>query len=123
MYLCAFWSLGVQVRGLFGHAGILPVTGFLDAAHRALGGAAYRIVPTLFWLNASDGALFAGTVAGALLGLLVIVDRWTRPALIGLFALYLSYVYAGQDFMRCAAISVAVRRWCCSVRRERANRR
>jgi uncharacterized membrane protein YphA (DoxX/SURF4 family) len=31
--------------------------------------------------------------------LLVVVDRWTRPALIGLFALYLSYVYAGQDFM------------------------
>ncbi len=43
--------------------------------------------------------MFAGTVAGALLGLLVVVDRWTRPALIGLFALYLSYVYAGQDFM------------------------
>ena len=43
--------------------------------------------------------MIAGTVAGALLGLLVILDRWTRPALIGLFALYLSYVYAGQDFM------------------------
>jgi len=34
-----------------------------------------------------------------MLGLLVVVDRWTRSALIGLFALYLSYVYAGQDFM------------------------
>jgi len=30
---------------------------------------------------------------------MVIVDRWTRPALIGLFALYVSYCYAGQDFM------------------------
>ncbi len=99
IYVAAFTSLAVQIEGLVGHAGILPVTGFLDAAHRALGGAAYRIVPTIFWLNASDGALFAGTVAGALLGLLVVVDRWTRPALIGLFALYLSYVYAGQDFM------------------------
>ena len=38
-------------------------------------------------------------VVGVLLGLLVILDRWTRPALIGLFALYLSYTYAGQDFM------------------------
>ena len=99
IYVAAFSSLAVQIEGLVGHAGILPVTGFLDAAHRALGGSAYWIVPTLFWLNASDGVLFAGTVAGALLGLLVIVDRWTRPALIGLFALYLSYVYAGQDFM------------------------
>ena len=60
---------------------------------------AYRILPTLFWLNSSDTALIAGTIVGAVLGMLVIVDRWTRPALIGSFALYLSYVYAGQDFM------------------------
>ncbi len=59
IYVAAFTSLAVQIEGLVGHAGILPVTDFLDAAHRALGGAAYRIVPTLFWLNASDGALFA----------------------------------------------------------------
>src|SRR5256886_7363904 len=64
-----------------------------------LGGSAYRVLPTLFWLSSSDTALIAGTVIGALLGALVILDRWTRPALIGLFALYLSYVYAGQDFM------------------------
>ena len=50
-------------------------------------------------MNSSDAALVAGTVVGAALGLLVVLDRWTRPALIGLFALYLSYVSAGQDFM------------------------
>ena len=44
--------------------------------------------------------LLTGTIVGAVLGLLVILDWWTRPALIGLFALYLSYVYAGQDFLR-----------------------
>ena len=43
--------------------------------------------------------MVAGTIAGAVLALLVIVDWWTRPALIGAFALYLSYVVAGQDFM------------------------
>src|SRR6202011_1055077 len=48
----------------------------------------------------SDTALVAGTVAGVVLGLLVVVDKGTRLALIGLFALYLSYLYAGQDFMR-----------------------
>ena len=72
---------------------------YLDAAHRALGGEAYRIVPTLFWLNASDTASIAGTLAGCALALMVIVDWWTRPALVGLYALYLSFVYAGQDFM------------------------
>ena len=99
IYLAAFASLAVQIQGLVGSNGILPLTDYLDAAHRALGSAAYRILPTLFWLNASDTALIAGTVVGAVLGLLVILDWWTRPALIGLFALYLSYVYAGQDFM------------------------
>ena len=77
----------------------MPAAGYLDAAHKTLGGSAYRILPTLFWVNSSDTALVAGTIVGVALGLLVVVDRWTRPALIGLFALYLSYVYAAQDFM------------------------
>ena len=99
IYVAAFASLGVQILGLIGHDGILPVGEYFEAAHQALGNSAYRLLPSLFWLNSSDTALFAGTVIGVVLGLLVVVDRWTRPALIGLFALYLSYVYAGQDFM------------------------
>jgi predicted DCC family thiol-disulfide oxidoreductase YuxK len=99
IYGAAFASLAVQIEGLVGHAGILPLADFLEVAHQSLGSVAYWILPTLFWLDASDAALFAGTVAGALLGLLVVVDRWTRPALIGAFTLYLSYTYAGQDFM------------------------
>jgi len=99
IYIAAFASLGVQILGLVGHEGILPVGDYFKAAHQALGNSAYRSLPTLFWLNSSDTALIAGTVAGVVLGLLVVADRWTRSALIGLFALYLSYVYAGQDFM------------------------
>jgi len=99
IYIAAFASLGAQILGLVGQQGILPARDYLAAAHRFLGGSAYRMLPTLFWVNSGDGALIAGTVAGALLGLLVVVNRWTRPALAGLFALYLSYVYAGQDFM------------------------
>ena len=99
IYVAAFASLGVQILGLIGHTGILPVDDYLAAATRAFGDSAYRLLPSLFWVNSSDFALLAGTVAGAALGLLVIVNTWTRPALIGLFALYLSYVHAGQDFM------------------------
>ena len=99
IYVAAFASLGVQILGLIGHAGILPLGDYLGAAHWALGNSAYLLLPSLFWVNSSDTALVLGTVVGALLGLLVVVDRWTGPALIGLFALYLSYVYAGQDFM------------------------
>ncbi len=99
IYIAAFASLGVQIVGLIGQKGILPVGDYLSAAHQAFGDSAYRALPTLFWVNSGDMALVAGTVVGALLGLLVFVDRWTRTALAGLFALYLSYVYAGQDFM------------------------
>jgi predicted DCC family thiol-disulfide oxidoreductase YuxK len=99
IYVAAFASLGVQIAGLIGQRGILPVEDYLAAAHRTLGYSAYRVLPTVFWVNSGDTALAAGTVAGALLGLLVFVDKWTRTALVGLFVLYLSYVYAGQDFM------------------------
>jgi len=99
IYVAAFASLGVQILGLVGHAGILPLSDFLVAARAALGGAAYWILPTLFWMNAGDTALIAGTVAGVVLGLLVVANKFTRPALIGLYLLYLSYVYAGQAFM------------------------
>jgi predicted DCC family thiol-disulfide oxidoreductase YuxK len=99
IYIAAFASLGVQIVGLIGRKGILPVGDYLSAAHRAFGNSAYRALPTLFWVNSGDTALVAGTVVGALLGLLVFVERWTRTALAGLFALYLSYLYAGQDFM------------------------
>ena len=99
IYVAAFASLAVQIVGLAGEGGILPLRDYLSAAHSELGVLAYWLLPTLFWLNASDSALFGVTVAGVLLGALVIVNRWTRPALVGLFVLYLSCVYAGQDFM------------------------
>ena len=98
IYIAAFASLGAQILGLVGHAGILPLGDHLGAARHALGDSAYRILPTLFWLDSSDASLLAGCVVGALLGLLVVLNWSTRAALIGLFVLYLSYFYAGQDF-------------------------
>jgi predicted DCC family thiol-disulfide oxidoreductase YuxK len=99
IYVAAFASFGVQILGLIGHAGILPAGDYLEAAHRALGNSAYWLLPSVFWFNAGDTALAAVTAVGAVLGLLVVLDRWTRPALIGLFVLYLSCVHAGQEFM------------------------
>ncbi len=99
IYLAAFVSLGVQIVGLVGHDGISPLDRYLPAAHGAWGTAAYWRLPTLFWLGQSDTALVAGTVIGAILAALVVLDRFVRPALAALFVLYLSYVYAGQLFL------------------------
>ena len=99
IYVAAFASLGVQILGLVGREGILPLGEYLDAARQGLGHSAYWYLPTLFWFGASDTALVAGTMLGVALGLLVVVGIWVRAALIGLFVLYLSYTYAGQVFM------------------------
>ncbi len=99
IYLSAFVSLGVQILGLVGHDGISPLDQYLPAAHGAWGTAAYWRLPTLFWMAPSDNLLVAGTVVGAALGVLVMLDRLVLPSLVSLFVLYLSYVYAGQLFM------------------------
>ncbi|MBS0237802.1 MAG: lipase maturation factor family protein [Proteobacteria bacterium] len=99
IYVIAFASLAVQIQGLVGERGILPAGEYLDAARQGWGISAYWQMPTLFWLNAQDGALFVATSLGILLGLLVVFGIWTRAALVGLFVLYLSCVYAGQVFM------------------------
>ena len=99
IYVAAFASLGAQILGLVGSAGVLPLEPYLQAVRAQIGVAAYRELPTLFWLDASDTALVAGTAIGVALGVLVILGIAQRAALIGLFALYLSYVYAGQVFM------------------------
>jgi hypothetical protein len=79
IYAVAFASLGAQILGLVGHAGILPLEDYLGAAHEALGNTAYWILPTLFWLSSSDTVLIAGTVTDMVLAMLVMLDWGTRP--------------------------------------------
>ena len=98
IYLAAFLSVALQIRGLVGSEGILPLGEYLAAAHAGWGTDAYWRLPTLFWLNASDAALMTGAVAGIALSLLVTLGIAQRLALIGLAILYLSFVYAGQLF-------------------------
>ena len=98
IYLAAFVSLALQVRGLVGAQGILPLEEYLAAARTGWGTDAYWRLPTVFWLNASDAALMAGAIAGIGLSVLLTVGIAQRLALVGLCVLYLSFVYAGQMF-------------------------
>ncbi len=99
VYLAAFLSLAAQIRGLVGAQGILPLGEYLAAAHQGWGADAYWRLPTLFWLDARDAALIAGAWLGVALAVLLTLGILQRIALAGLFALYLSFVYAGQIFM------------------------
>ena len=64
VYLIAFASFGVQMAGLVGSDGILPAAVFLERVQDIFGASSYRLVPTVFWVSASDAALTAGIVAG-----------------------------------------------------------
>jgi lipase maturation factor 1 len=99
VYLIAFWSFWRQVDGLIGHDGILPVAPWLDELRNRFGAEAYRIFPTLCWLNASDPFLHGLCIAGVGLSLLLILQIAPVVCLLLLWILYLSLSVAGQVFM------------------------
>lgn len=99
IYLFAFVSYAVQVKGLIGTQGILPLQRYLSLLHEHLGAQAYLDAPSVFWLNASDTALQAVCWIGVLGSVLLAAGVWQRAMLILLYVLYLSLTHAGQVFM------------------------
>jgi len=99
IYLIAFASIGVQIEGLAGSNGILPITARLSEFAQGAGIERFVQLPTLFWLNASDTALAGAAVAGCLAAVLIILNLASRPALVVAFALYLSLFHATYPFM------------------------
>lgn len=99
IYLFAFVSLWTQIEGLIGKDGILPATDMLEGVRRQTGADRYWYLPTLCWLSGSDSFLHFQCAAGTALSLLVIIGVLPGPALLGLWALYLSLATVGQDFL------------------------
>jgi hypothetical protein len=99
VYLVAFASFWFQAQGLIGPHGILPVADYLDAARTQIGGEAHRQLPTLFWLSSGAAALHLVCGAGVVLSVLAIGGVAPLLCFVLLWALYLSIVQAGQDFM------------------------
>ena len=100
IYLIAFISLWVQVKGLIGSSGILPAQGFLDAVkHAHPGPDRFTLLPTLFWFGASDTALQVACALGAAAAAALIVGFAPMACLILAWVLYLSLYHVGQDFL------------------------
>jgi len=98
-YLVAFASIGVQIEGLAGSQGILPLQDALAELASRSGPERYFQLPTLFWLNAGDNALTGAALAGCVAAVLIVLNRFSRSALIAAFVLYLSLYHAGQVFL------------------------
>src|SRR5262245_36334371 len=100
IFLCAFASLGWQIRGLAGARGIVPAQRWLDAVWNQLGWSALWQVPTLCWVNASDtmlvGLCLVG-VAGAVL--LIWGECFPGPCTLLLWTLYLSLCWVANPFL------------------------
>jgi lipase maturation factor 1 len=94
----AFASLGVQIVGLVGQDGLLPLREHLAEVARRFGPQAYLLFPTLFWFDARDTALVAACAVGVVAGLFAAVGRGARLAFGAMFVLYLSLFDAGQAF-------------------------
>jgi hypothetical protein len=100
IHMIAFLSLGVQVDGLLGSRGILPAAELLAFVDARTDATRYWLMPTLFWLGgASDGALRGACWYGVALGALLALGIAPLPALLGLWALYLSLATVGQVFL------------------------
>lgn len=99
IYFIAFLSFWIQMEGLVGKNGILPAVGFLKVAETQLGPLRYWLLPTVAWIYPSDAMLHLICLAGVT-GSVALVLGVRRSALLALlWALYLSLVTVGRDFM------------------------
>jgi lipase maturation factor 1 len=99
IYLIAFVSLGVQIRGLAGSHGIYPLGADFPAAGKFGRFRAFLRRPTIFLWNTSDRFLRSVCVTGAILSLLLIAGVAPVPVLILLWVLYLSLLHVCGVFL------------------------
>jgi lipase maturation factor 1 len=99
VYLVAFASLLVQVRGLYGPRGLLPIGAYLARLRQTYAKDAWRLCPSLFWWGSGERALVGAALAGVLLSGLLIAGAWPLPLLLALWLLYLSFAAVGQAFL------------------------
>jgi hypothetical protein len=98
IYLMAFASLLVQVRGLIGQNGLLPAIELLNS-RRHWGVARFWRWPTLCWWVCSDRGLVALCWGGVVLAAMLVVGVAPMPILGFLWMLYLSFFTVGRQFL------------------------
>ncbi|MEY2585899.1 MAG: hypothetical protein QOD80_1925 [Verrucomicrobiota bacterium] len=99
IYLIAFVSLWLQIDGLVGEHGILPIAQHLQLAREQLGSNAFFLLPTLCWFNSSNVFLHLLCGAGAVISILLMARLAPVLSLTLLFVFYLSLTIAGQTFL------------------------
>lgn len=99
IYLIAFFSLAIQMQGLVGSQGILPLGDFLAMVQDKVGEGSFWRVPTIFWLGQGDVFISWVCWMGVLLSFLLVLGIAPILILPLLWFLYLSLYGAGQVFL------------------------
>src|SRR5262249_40375601 len=99
IFLIAFVSLWIQLPGLVGSNGIIPVKQFLEFVRDRAPESRYWVVPSLCWISSSDAFLHFLCAAGVVLSVLLFAG--VLPSLMSflLWLLYLSLTAVCQDFL------------------------
>lgn len=93
----AFCSLLVQLPGLYGPQGILPIGRHVAELRGA--GVGWHQAPSVFWLDARPTTVWAVAGLGLVAGLLVTLDVAVVAALVAVSVCYLSFATVGQQFL------------------------
>jgi len=101
IYLIAFFSVFLQIDGLFSSNGILPIADQMLAASSTLSqsSTAWMQFPTIFWISSSDWFLKCVCLAGMVFALASLFGIFCGPSLLLCWFAYLSFLTSGSDFM------------------------
>lgn len=98
IYFIAFASMSVQITGLIGIDGILPVDSLLRAVFSKYDTEGFSLLPTLFWIDDSNATLVWSCYAGMIVSVLGLIG-FCQPLCFGLlWVLYLSIVNVSGAF-------------------------
>ena len=97
--LVAFVSLAVQIVGLAGPHGILPIGDLLARVAQSRGIERFWLLPTLCWFNASAASLMAQCVLGIAAALALLFGLAPVLSCAVAYVLYLSLANSGGEFM------------------------
>ena len=99
IYMAAFVSLGMQIKGLVGQRGILPAGEFLESNRLTKSDRCFALYPTLCWWNTSDRFLQLLCWGGAVLAAMLVMGVAPVPILIILWVAYLSLFTVSRVFL------------------------
>jgi hypothetical protein len=99
VYLLAFASLLVQVKGLYGSKGILPIHELVEGLRQQARRGGWLRFPSIFLINSSDTVLVGSAALGCILSIYLLFGLPPLPALILLWIIYCSFTTMGQEFL------------------------